>query len=121
MTADQPFTYPFAREFRMTSATGLDYRISVGFPLSYGTPGRTYPALYVLDADNWFGTVLEYSRESAMAGESGEIVVVGVGYPGGEDPAYHTARRTFDFTTADWDLSAPLAVQAAGVFEVLKQ
>jgi predicted alpha/beta superfamily hydrolase len=118
---DVPFTYPFARSFDVTSSTGLDYRISVGFPLSYGSSGRRYPALYVLDADNWFGTVLEYARESAMAGESGEVVVVGIAYPGGHDPSYQTARRTYDFSTAEWDLTSSLARQAIGVFDVIGQ
>jgi predicted alpha/beta superfamily hydrolase len=117
--AEQPFTLPYARMFDVTSATGLEYRIFVGLPPSFGSDDRTYPALYVLDADSWFGTVLEISRSRSYAGEIGEILVIGVGYPTGYDIAVQTERRTYDFSSSEWDPDSALYREAAAVFETL--
>src|SRR5262249_8245025 len=96
-----------------------DYRISVGFPFSYGSTARTYPVLYVLDADMDFCTVLEISRVRGVFGEIGEIVVVGIGYPDGSDYGAGAERRTYDFTTAEWDRSAPIWSELEAMYATL--
>jgi predicted alpha/beta superfamily hydrolase len=99
----QPFTLPHAEAFEISSTAGSVYRISVGFPRTYRATDRTYPVLYLLDADYCFSTVLEISRNRASVAEIGEIVVVGIGYPLGTDLGTYAARRIYDFSTPDWD------------------
>jgi predicted alpha/beta superfamily hydrolase len=129
----QPFIYPYAEAFDLTSSAGADFRISVGFPPSYAATDRTYPVLYVLDPHYYFSTVLELARLRPMYSEIEEIVVVGIGYPLSIDISTYGARRpidddtiagtrrTYDFSTAAWDLSTPMGRTAEGVFAALGQ
>ncbi len=108
--ADGPrsFTLPYAETFEITSAAGSEYQIFVGLPRSYSATDRTYPVLYVLDGDDHFTTMLQISRNRGLVGEIDEIVVVGVGTQLGTDMATYSARRIYDFTSPDWDLSSPV-------------
>ncbi|HEX9386302.1 MAG TPA: hypothetical protein VF918_08280, partial [Anaerolineales bacterium] len=43
-----------------SSAVGQEYLISVALPFHYAErPERTYPVIYVLDANQFFGMVVE--------------------------------------------------------------
>src|SRR3954447_851218 len=118
-SATQPSLMPYAEAFDITSSAGAEFRISVGFPPSYPGTDRAYPVLYVLDAHDFFYTVLEISRLRPTYGEIEEIVVVGIGYPYGTDLSVYGAgrsnddyinagfRRTYDFTSAEWDITSP--------------
>jgi len=119
VASDRPYTLSYARQFDVTSATGLEYEISVGFPMSYGITERTYPAIYVLDGNSWFGAVLDMTRSRGSMGEIGEVVVVGIGYPSGHELSVQTPRRTYDFTTSEWDSSSLLWREAARTFEAI--
>jgi predicted alpha/beta superfamily hydrolase len=68
---------------------------------------RHYPVVYVLDGDTCFGTVLETCRVRGRVGEISEVIVVGIGYPLKTTVAEMSSRRLYDFTTAEWDRSAP--------------
>lgn len=104
----EPLTLARAEAFDIRSAAGPTFRISVGFPVSYAATARVYPVLYVVDGDTRFASALEFSRLRGSMGEIEEIVVVGIGYPLGTDFLAYTIRRTYDFSTADWDRSTPL-------------
>ncbi|HZS93340.1 MAG TPA: alpha/beta hydrolase-fold protein [Chloroflexota bacterium] len=132
-SAVQPFIMPYAEAFDITSSAGPSFRISVGFPPSYASSDRQYPVLYVLDAHSYFATVLEIARLRPLYAEIEELVVVGIGYPLSidlstygarrpiDDELIAGARRTYDFSTAEWDLSTPLGRVAKGVFAALGQ
>lgn len=65
-----------------SSITGRTYEISVAFPRGYKEADMLYPALYALDANGLFGTVVETVRAFAMVGNP-ELLVIGIGYPVG--------------------------------------
>ncbi len=75
--------------------------------------------LWVLDADNSFCTVAEVSRFRALTGELAETIVVGIGYPDGTDVATRGVRRTYDFTTSEWDRASPLYRETEAVLATL--
>jgi hypothetical protein len=69
---------------------GKEYKIQVALPAGYAESKETYPVLYLLDADIWFGGTAETVRLFAafrkMASiEVPDMIVVGIGYP--TDPA----------------------------------
>lgn len=58
------------------------YQISVALPASYPFDlGRTYPTVYLLDANWSFGLVTDLTRIMAVQNEIPETVLVGIGYP----------------------------------------
>lgn len=82
---DEEEAYPLATlpgtEVRILSSdsTGRDYKISVALPRNYEIYNQNYPVLYVLDANQVFGFVTEYSR--ALATEDlAETILVSIGY-----------------------------------------
>jgi predicted alpha/beta superfamily hydrolase len=109
-----PVSLPRSEQLELDSR-----RLLVALPLSYGVDDRRYPVLWVLDADNLFCTVAEVSRFRALTGELAETIVVGLGYPEGTDVATRGARRTYDFTTADWDRGSPLFRETEAVLATL--
>ena len=72
-----------------STSSGQEYSVLVTFPKDYATSGKTYPVLYVLDADIYVGMVTAVSRllplEGFFLGRQivPELLIVGVGYPGG--------------------------------------
>jgi predicted alpha/beta superfamily hydrolase len=115
-----PFTLPYAESFELTSSAGERFRISVGFPFTYAASERTYPVLYVLDANMEFCTALELSRYRGIFGDVGELVVVGIGYPESDLPTW-VERRTHDFTTADWDRALPMWDELVRIYAAIGQ
>lgn len=84
MTTALPPAALAATEVRALSSrvTGQEYRISVALPFSYRhEPERTYPAVYVLDGDLFFGLVTGIARLMQMGGTFPEVLVIGIGYP----------------------------------------
>jgi predicted alpha/beta superfamily hydrolase len=104
----QAYTLPYAEAFDLTSSEGTDFRISVGFPMTYSSGSLRYPVAYLLDADLLFSTMLGISRLRAIGRETAEIVVVGIGYEQGLSILELFARRIYDFTVSTWDLSTPI-------------
>jgi uncharacterized protein len=92
--------------------TGGNYRINVGLPYTYA-PSRaeggpfghvpdTWPVVYLLDANWYFGMVTDIVRSMAWCAGTSDAIVVGVGYPHDED-AQESWRESFvarnrDFT-----------------------
>jgi predicted alpha/beta superfamily hydrolase len=73
-----------ATEVRTITAHDLkqDYRISVALPASYAShPEQSYPTIYLVDANFYFGMVTELTRIMHLCGRFPETIVVGIGYP----------------------------------------
>lgn len=64
-----------------SSFTDQVYRIFVGLPLGYTTSEKTYPTLYVFDANGSFGMVTEIVRTIQITRELPQMLIVGIGYP----------------------------------------
>ena len=80
-----------------------DLKISVSLPHSYHhRPGQSFPTLYVLDADLFFGLVTDMTRLMHIDGACPEVIVVGIGYPlhelCGSEFKRLIVRRHFDFS-----------------------
>jgi predicted alpha/beta superfamily hydrolase len=73
-----------------------DFQISVALPWSYSRGGRTYPVIYVCDANLCFGLVTEMQRMLAARREFPEAIIVGIGYPA--DPVQCLVLRIRDQT-----------------------
>lgn len=92
-----PVSLPRSREHAL-SVDGRPYRVFVAWP-SEPAPPAGFPAVYVLDANAAFATVVEAIRMRSHRRDAtgvGPAVVIGVAYPG--DGPYMRDRRTFDFT-----------------------
>lgn len=67
------------------------YKIQVAMPLSYAATEQKYPVVYLLDSDIMFGLLADVSRLLPLEGipmflgrqRVPELIVVGIGYPGG--------------------------------------
>jgi len=92
--------------------TGRNYQISVALPLGYhaqpeeswpfsGLP-ETWPTVYVLDGNWYFGMVAGMVRPISWCGGTSDAIVVGIGYPENEDAieGFRTSfiRRDHDLT-----------------------
>jgi hypothetical protein len=77
-----------ATEVRMLRSTAIDqeYLVSVALPFHYHErPEKTYPVIYVLDANLFFGMVVDMVRAMnvrvSFCNELPDAIVVGIGYP----------------------------------------
>lgn len=110
-----------ASEMRMMESqhTGRTYRITIGLPLGYSrSPGEgwpfndtpaTWPVVYVLDGNWYFGMVTDIIRPMAWCGSTTDAIVVGIGYAEDTDPI-EAFRESF--TRRDLDLT-PIRDEAA--------
>jgi predicted alpha/beta superfamily hydrolase len=82
MTSYPPATI-FHSEARLLKSgiVGQEYIISVWLPPSYEESERTYPVLYVLDANICFGLAADIVISLIFGREIPEIILVGIGYP----------------------------------------
>ena len=68
-----------------SSHVAQEFRISIALPYSYPEqPERTYPTVYLLDANWYFGMVTETVRIMSLCASLPEVLVVGIGYPADE-------------------------------------
>ena len=87
--------------------SGRGYQVFVALPPSYAKePQRTYPVLYVTDADYAFPIIRQISRRLNLDGPKlEEFILVGLSYAKGEDGAFSRRR---DYTpTPNGPSSAP--------------
>lgn len=92
--------------------TGRQYRITVSLPLGYSrSPGESWPfndtpaqwpVVYVLDGNMYDGMVAGIIRPMAWCGSTSDAIVVGIGYPEGNNPIeafrIYFTRRNADLT-----------------------
>ena len=76
-----------------------DYQIWVSLPFNYYTTNKTYPVVYLTDADQLQGTVAETVRGMAYDGTLPEVIVVGIAYGGTFDEWFYS--RIPDLTPTD--------------------
>lgn len=81
-----------------SSTNDRDYRISIALPVSYSSEtSKTYPVVYLLDSDLFFGAVAEPTRLLHWEEELPELIIVGIGYGiSWDDPDGFQRLRTID-------------------------
>jgi uncharacterized protein len=101
-----------ASEMRMMDSqhTGRQYRITISLPLGYSkSPGESWPfndiperwsVVYVLDGNWYSGLVTEIIRPMSWCGSTSDAIIVGIGYPEGENPV-EAFRESFTRRDAD--------------------
>jgi uncharacterized protein len=91
--------------------TGRVYEIRISLPYAHGQPEdrwpfnespSTWPTVYLLDANCYFGMVTEIVRSMSWCGSTTDAIVVGIAYP--EDPDPRQAWWDF-FARRDTDLT----------------
>jgi uncharacterized protein len=84
-------------QFTLTSkyVDGETYVIQVGLPANYCTSQKSYPVLYVLDGDVFFGWTKGIALEGGMrfGNDIKDIIVVGIGYGQGWDAFWNKRAR----------------------------
>lgn len=101
-------------EVRMMKSkqTGRKYRLSISLPYAsfksdltawpFNKPLERWPVVYLTDGNWYFGMVTDIVRNMGMFGHTTEAIVVGIGYPEGQNPQEalrdSIARRFHDFT-----------------------
>ena len=91
-----------ATEVRTIAAHSInqEYRISVAIPSSYAAhPERSYPTIYLVDANVYFGMVTELTR-IMIGDEFPETIVVGIGYPV-DEPLAEANKEVFRLRARD--------------------
>lgn len=106
-------TIIMSEQIDFTSAiNGHTYRIQIAKPFAPAPKGG-YPTLYVLDGDGYFGTWSSAVRMRGISQEIEPAVVVGVGYPDGDNSLMVAmSRRNYDLTQSPPD--AETAASAPG-------
>lgn len=92
-----------ATEVRVVTARTIkqDFRISVALPPSYAShPEQSYPTIYLLDANWYFGMVTELTRVMYFDGHFPETIVVGIGYPV-DEPLEQAIQQVVDLRVRD--------------------
>ena len=74
---------------------GDKFKLSIALPQNYTETTTRYPAVYLLDANLFFGMVTETARLLQFGQEIPECIIVGLGYP---DDAQHLGLRCRDYT-----------------------
>lgn len=103
-----PVTIPRSESRTVQStATGREHRIFIAWPDS-PPPAAGFPVIYLLDANAWFGVVVETARVLAGRPEGtgvGPAIIVGLGYP--TEKPFDQTRRALDYTPAGPDSPSP--------------
>lgn len=70
-------------EVRSLKSTVVDqeYRLFISFPPDYSSSGKSYPVLYLLDANVLFGMTTDVIRGLNLGQEIPDMIIVGIGYP----------------------------------------
>src|SRR5438552_3038615 len=75
-------TIPATEVFTLASKKSRqNYRISMALPASYESkPRQKFAAIYLPDANWYFATVTELTRQMALCKHIPETIIVGIGY-----------------------------------------
>lgn len=79
-----------------------EFKISVSLPKGYNESTKSYPVLYLLDANIFFGMVTDTVRLLQYGNEVPELIVVGIGYP---NESEHLVLRNRDYLPTYNDMS----------------
>ena len=84
----------------------LQYQLHIALPDESGTPGRTFPVIYLLDSDIHFGFVRSLIGSLHLSGDLEAVVLVGIGYGEG-NLARWSRNRDRDFLVAAYPGPTP--------------
>src|SRR5436305_2556936 len=80
----------------LTSKTnGIEYKLYISLPHSYGKGGKRFPVVYLLDADYSFLIARNITDHLAERDDLQELILVGIAYGG---PPQYRLNRTRDYT-----------------------
>jgi uncharacterized protein len=74
---------------------GVTYKLYVSLPHDYATSGRSYPVVYLLDADYSFAIARNVVEHLSDRGNLKQLILVGIAYGG---PLQYRLNRTRDYT-----------------------
>ena len=99
-----PVTIPNSElRFLRSRLLGKEYKIQVALPTGYAEGKETYPVLYVLDADLYFGTIAETLQENLAAGRK----IFSIEVPDRSLSALGTPIETARSCYTSWDMAKP--------------
>jgi len=101
-TADNiaPYTVPNTQVRAVHSQeTGADYQLFIATPPDYKTSGKTYPVVYMLDADYSFALTRNIVQHYVERKQLPEMILVAIAYPGAaESLEVYRENRKRDYT-----------------------
>ncbi|WP_411032050.1 alpha/beta hydrolase [Spongiimicrobium sp. 3-5] len=89
-------TLPQTSQITLSSEYGQEYKIYISLPPGYDDSNKSYPVIYVLDADLTFGIVYNTRVLMSYGEEIPEVILVGIAYKEGFENIHN--RRFRDFT-----------------------
>jgi hypothetical protein len=100
--AAKPYTVPNTEVIALKSKhTGANYQLFVSLPSNYRTSKKTYPVVYMLDADYSFALVRNIVQHLVEREDLPPMILVAIAYPGAAaDRASYRMNRTRDYTPA---------------------
>jgi uncharacterized protein len=95
--APPPVTLPHTelRTLPSRHVQGVTYKLYVSLPKDYATSGRSYPVVYLLDADYSFAIARNVVEHLSERNNLRELILVGIAYDG---PLQYRLNRTRDYT-----------------------
>jgi uncharacterized protein len=116
----KPVCLDNTEQFSITSkyVAGENYAIQVGLPIGYSPSKKSYPVLYVLDADKSFGMTKEIADWLMWSKEIKDIIVVGISYGQGMDAWWQ--KRARDYSHCADTINVNWVKQAGGADNFLK-
>ena len=102
-----PYALPNTEVRQIQSATNnAVYQLFIATPTDYATAGKTYPVVYMLDADYSFALTRNVVQHFTERGKLPEMILVAIAYPGAaDDMEVYSSNRKRDYTP-----SASLAI-----------
>jgi len=98
----EPYTVPNSQVIALSSKqTGADYELFVGLPLDYGKSQKSYPVVYMLDADYSFALTRNVVQHFVEREDLPPMILVAIAYPGAAtNRETYKKNRTRDYTPA---------------------
>ena len=98
----KPYAIPNTEVIALRSKqTGASYQLFVALPSDYRTSKRTYPVVYMLDADYSFALVRNVAQHFVEREDLPPMILVAIAYPGAaSDRSVYRMNRTRDYTPA---------------------
>lgn len=98
--AAKPYTLPDTQVLRLRStSTGASYELFIATPPGYRKAGRTYPVIYMLDADYSFALVRNVVQHFVEREDMPPVILVAIAYPGAASSREtYRMNRTRDYT-----------------------
>ena len=102
MAHAEPYTVPNSQIIELSSKqTGADYELFVALPLDYAKSHKSYPVVYLLDADYSFALTRNVVQHFVEREDLPPMILVAIGYPGAAtNRETYKKNRTRDYTPA---------------------